>query len=100
MNDDPVGGAILFAITFCGAALVAGAALVVGAVGLAGYGVFVAARAGYRAMSAPSVRGELERVAGDRDSAIREITRIRQDATRRMQQISDGNVIDGHAEEW
>jgi hypothetical protein len=42
----------------------------------------------------PSAR-ELRRIDRDRDAAVREMIAIRQDATRRMQNIADEDVIEG-----
>jgi hypothetical protein len=79
--------------------LMAAVAIVVGGVAGVGYGLYVAARAGYRALQGPPSVRQIRQIEQRRNTAIDEIIAIRQDATRRMVEAARGDVIDGHGYE-
>ncbi len=99
-DDDFVGAAVLWVLAAYAMSLVAVAALAVGLVALVAYGIFLGARAIYRAlMPEPTLDDYLLDVYDERARAIEDILEIRRTAIRRMRDIADEDAIEGHGRE-
>ena len=97
MDDDALGLVVGWAFMAVAFSVVSVAALAVGAVALVGYGIYLAGREIYRALSNDSHANELRRLQQTRDQSAQEILSIHQAATRRMTEIANEDVIEGRA---
>jgi hypothetical protein len=101
MSDETLGAVLMWFLTLYAAALALPIIAAVAIASLVIWVVFIVMRKVFNAsrdlvQGPPAVR-QVRRIERDRDSAVRDLIAIRQDAVRRMQVISRDDVIEGRA---
>ncbi len=97
MSGDAGGTVALRCLTVYAAALAIRVIVAVIAIALLLIGLKLAFLRGRDLVQGPPAGRAVRRVERDRDSAVREMIAIRQEATRRMQRIADEDVVEGRA---
>lgn len=67
---------------------------------MAGRSVLWLARGGRQLIQGPPVERELQRITRERNEAIRDVLRLRNQGERELRAIGDRRLIHGSAEEW
>jgi hypothetical protein len=74
--------------------------VVVTALVMAGRSLVWLARGGQQLIQGPPVQRELQRIAHERNAAIRDVLRLRNQGERQLRAIGERRLIPGSAEEW
>jgi hypothetical protein len=100
MGSDPVAGIVSWFLMVLAAAIVLPIALAVGLLMLVGLGLWKALNFGYDLVRGDAVERKLMHVARERDSAIADIVRLRNEGQSRLRAIPNEHVIESPAEGW
>jgi hypothetical protein len=94
------GGAVGWVLALLAMVVIVPVVVVVTVLMMAGRSVLWLARSGRQLIQGPPVERELQRIARERNDAIRDVLRLRNQGERELRAIGNRRLIHGSAEEW
>jgi hypothetical protein len=99
MYGNDSGGAVGWVLALLELVVIVPVVVVVTVLVMAGRSVFWLARSGQQLIQGPPVEQELQRIARERNDAIRDILKARNQGERELRAIGERRLIPGSAEE-
>lgn len=99
-GTDPGGAVVLWFLALLAMVVIVPVVIVATLLVMVGRSVIWLARGGQQLIQGPPVERELQRITRERNDAIRDILKARNQGERQLRAIGDSCVIESSAEEW